>query len=78
MKDQFGMGLHVMFTKTFTYEAIYSFGARLVNLGHKRGFSAQIAAVRIIFAMVFLVCELLEAFPLSVPYIHCFSCNQYK
>lgn len=40
----------------------------IVNLGPKCFFfSAQIAAVKIIFVIVFTVLELLEDFPLSVP-----------
>ena len=39
----------------------------IVNLGPKWFFSAQIAAVKITFAIVFIVLELLEDFHLSVP-----------
>lgn len=39
----------------------------IVNLGPRWGFSVQIAAVKVIFAIVFIVLELLEDFPLSVP-----------
>lgn len=54
----------------------------IVNLEPRWGFSAQIAAVKVIFAIVFIVPELLEDFLLFVPpcshTIHCFSWDLQK